>query len=926
MTAPSSVSALIELFKNVAIQDGGLMEYDGTYAPNGIQYHWNSGLSGYSYTQSKDIGTITTGTGDVNGVVEYKKAIDDMYSSPYQASEYPVLVARAKALSDNAEWKLLAIGGTGGTTVLGESDYLSNTTFETHYCTLSSGSINRLSLHSRTTDGNEATVLWEYVVLSSTYPTTLCPTDIDIDRRVTTGWSDARLTVDYDGSPTVSINDHIKIYLDKNTVTTFDKCIFGGKVREYGYIHSGADARWLEITCADYSAFLYDTVDRGSQLGLSDSILLAIVTPVMSYGELVGCTLNIESHTIETRYTEGNTTGKIISDICNQQKNIIDADWRVTPGGVFEAFTVGSKSTTINVANDCLEFNYHVDSNDIINTIEVLGAFKNTIGVDANFTEDTVNWSGGGSVVAIGRTGHKTASGSYKLYTQSNTGEDMWLERTFSTTLNCSEPYLLKLSYDYLHAAPTTTTGSIDFTLYFLNDDDNYYYINIKQGGLKEFSGWDYDLPTGDRTAMAMTDYGLFTDGWADLEILFGDIGEYGHVGSPIWSNITKMKLEVISPTGGYGSWFAIDNMEIKGYYNGVYGDTISQNSYGVRTGVPLLDTELLTYDACTIMASLIVTGYKDPKILIEDLETLKNFEIEEGEQAVFNTIGINETVTVRSIEHRVRGFEVRTNMNLSNRFIPTTEDILAKLNRDMARVNWDTARYMAKQAFAFGVAPVRSGMIDYASTDMGLSNFLWAEGSKFLLEGAEWDAIAFIGADGAGNATYDINMGSIYVTSGSLNVNDESWLTPSPYDDPPVIFNTDNTIVMGADIRVSSTASVAYHIFCGNKSDYVASAYGFGFYIGNDGVIGESYNGSANRSTTSVFATINANQSYNMILAYYPDDRIDFIVGGELKGSITTNLPSTPSYIGIFTFGARTYENVNKILTLHNFKVGEYK
>lgn len=905
MSGPDSIVALVELYSNVAIMDGGLMPYHGTYAPIGLAYDNDSGLSGYSLTQSNDKCTIFTGTGSNDDYVGYVKDLTNLGKYPFLSNTYPRLAVRAKALGSNSSWCAVAYDGAVN---IGGIDWQTNTDYTTYSNTIASGNtIDSIVLYARTTDGANASVAFEYLVISDTTPTTLEPSDIDITKRLTNGYSNANLLLDYTSAPTISIHDDIVIYLDKDTITAFDNCVFSGKVRRIEKLSSGQDARWLQLHCADYSCHMYDIIGRVTSYGLASSIITDFMNPIMTYGYINGMTLDIDDATIEISYPNGENVADSIKDICSSKEQIIDADWRVTPGGIFEAFTIGSKQNLVNVAEHATSFDYILDSNKVINTIEVFGAFSETIGTDADFSESTVNWGASG---ILKLNSENPQAGDYTIVSSMDEGDsELWLERTFPSTLSLNpEAKVAHKFYIFGELVPSEVEHSLVLTTYFYEDDANYFYINHTSSGADETKD-DSDLILLGAEGNANGKLAILK--WSEISYYVGSkvYKEYGKVGNPHWEYITKYRFEVMNPELTKPAVVHIDDMNITSYYYGVYGDIVSQSLYGVRYGEPQINTNLLSDSACTLAASLIVTPYTTPLVMIDNLDTLKNFEVDVGEEVIFNTLDINTTLTVREIRHRLKSFELNTEIDLSPRFVPSNEDIIANFRRKMEVLNWDTKTYtkiMSSAAIA-----KRGNLIDWWDVNADFSAHAWTNSRTYNLQGTELNKMTVIDSGGSINDY----MGGYILYSGPSATNYYMIYSsiPSSVDYIPY----DKNLFMSCVVSTPNTVDTYYRIFMGLPSGNVPF---LGFVINENSLGGVIKNSSGNEDT--VLTTITQDTNYLLELVYTQGSDVKFYVDTELKGSLSTYLPDGDLEY-MFGIQCATDEDGEKTLRVNNYKIG---
>jgi len=736
------------------------------------------------------------------------------------------------------------------------------------------------------------------------------PNVMDIELALTDAWSTAEMKLDYDDAPSINLNDDVTIQLSKADSIDYNT-VFTGKVRAIEKISEGKDSRWLNVFYVDYSKYLFDRIWRGSTIGLASSIIQDIVQPLIDEGKLAGTSINIVDRTIQIDRPEGDTYGDIIKHICSGEKEQIDADWYASFDKTINVFTRGSRNTTVNVADDALSFEYKEDLDRLINKQVSYGAYGKTLGTDTDYTENTTNWSASDT---LKRASYNRTTGDYSVACTSTGGADKYLERTFPTTLDLYPSGEIEFDIRFVgRCLYNLVPDSFEFTSYFYTDVSNYYHLSHKtSGGKVTRVGSD---PDGQRrwAAYGYAEY-KFDFSAVNIPVAKGSGREWGVIGTPSWESITKIKIEVNYPVLQNPTEMWIDNLSILTRYYGEYEDATSQSLYDLKEGKPLLKTGLQSDEACTILCSLIVDGYKDPMINVDNLVTSKNFRVNIGDEAVFDILDIDKTLTVRRIRHNVEDLNLTTELDLSPKHIPEPEEMLATFKHQMEYLNYNLDVWK-KGILASAIIPLYRGQIEWWEVNPKFGIFSWASAKQYVIQGLEENVIAQIGT-----GSYDFSLGNIKLYSGTVT-NDYCLIRSGPsWTDPPTPLSKDKTISFGAGIYISGTYETDAKIEIGSWSDTFDS--GFGFDI-NDNLLRARVNNSTG-STILLLETIYPGSIYVLEAHYYPTENVTFFINGDFKATITSRLPDNDMVV--FSMECWTGENLEKTFDVYNLQIGEVR
>jgi hypothetical protein len=240
---------------------------------------------------------------------------------------------------------------------------------------------------------------------------------------------------------------------------------------------------------------------------------------------------------------------------------------------------------------------------------------------------------------------------------------------------------------------------------------------------------------------------------------------EWSELGSPKWSNISTLEVRAISPEGNNSELY-LSAMTITSFVSGIYQSSSSQNTFGVRKGKPIFDTNYTSDEMCTIAASLIVEAFKSPLLSAGEVPTAYNFDYNLGEKATLNLLDNIVAYEVRKIRHEFSDNRLKTYLGLETKQKLTVEDILDFYKKSLAIVNWDLETWKHKTTET-GLIDTRSGLIDWSQMHEMFPYYEWIDMKNVIGLGEGLDGYEFTTGDTAGGyasisagGRYDLKFG----------------------------------------------------------------------------------------------------------------------------------------------------------------------
>ncbi len=928
-----SVNVLVECFKNVAYQDDGLRSYNASLCPYGLQCYWHDGLTDYSCTSDGDLCTISTGNGGVNDFVAYGKFTN---FGTWSTDIYRYLIIRAKTLTANAQWSAEIYYTPESNTMY---PYQTNNTFNTTYFEIpSGGTVDRVFLNVKTTNGSDAKAVFDYFVISDTIPLTLTPSNFTVDNVLTEGFDSAELKCSYSDIINPDVGDHIKIWASKGNSISYHK-IFTGIADRIRKISRGKEHRWVEIDASGYGKYLTTRQWKGKKNTIATDVIYDIVSTLIVDGVITATNIQPTSESIKVESIQPQPIMDLLrNDICTPTDGGLDWDFYVDYGSNLNVFQKGLIETEENLASDMFNFEHEKSLYKLINRQEVIGATNANYGNDTVWTESTIGWSASdGTGVTLGTNSNRTEKwykeGEFGILIGQRyyNGGDLWGEKTIEPTPLLSFNGILKFYLKYLSGTSITANyTTLDLCVYMMTSNSDYFVKNKAIGGgdLQQ-QHWMYFSEQE-----FVTDYAWKLP-WTEVELPIGPLAvnedEWTEIGTPDWNNINKIRIQVNSPMPKINDigCFAIDNMRIENVRcYGLYEDTISQNSYGVYEGDRLITDKLTTNEECTVAASLIVESYKNPIETIKNLEVSDNFGLTLGTEYIFNTLDINATLGVRKITHNLDNLQLTTAIDLSEKYIPSSDVLLSTFQRQLNILNHNLSLWK-KLTSSKGVIEGKGKITDWWDLDPVTGIHSWIFSGGGLVQGSEADSFYAYGDPEASNWSMDLGEINLWVVSGPMPGGPQYVGLIAGSEAGVITHKLDYNSIIGIS-TVFKVKSVHDDSLCfigagGSATLDTDNVYS---YLGFRQCGNILYGYSRNHTTPSsiIIATIETDTIYKVDLIYYPNDRIDFWIDNSYSGSISTNLPDenlTQAHFFTHSFNPLL---TGQTLTLYSYHVGEFK
>lgn len=867
-----TITSRIEVYPSVYYEDDGMRTFDVTKAPIG----WK--IASGSYYSDGEYGTVTADNA-LNGKCD--GAIDKIVD--FDSSDYRYCIVRCTSLTaDN--FRICAYYGGGSS--------IENTHSTSGLSTLDmdsyGGMVDTLRLYVYG-DSDEIAV-FDYMVICDRVKREIFATEVETNQVVSGGFNSAIFKYDYADSLPL-LNSHVKIWIQKNGGM---KKTFTGITKMNREIHDGKTPKWHETECVGYGKYLYDRKYKGGLTESADEVINTITTSLRNEGLITTYNVTDVVTNITIRSEKGGRLiGDILEDDVCQPQNKIDWDFRVDFGKDLHAYPKGTRTQDINVGTHALSFNYEKDSEKIINTIEIYGNLGKILTTDNPYTEDTIHWSSlyGNPVMDDG----EKAVGSYSI---KGTGDPsgLYLERTFSPSLDLSSGG--NLNFRMRVICESRSAETLDYTIYYKTDNSNYYSYSVKQGGGYSKQEW---VPYGGY---------IWRYDWSQIKSPITNYyapEDFSIEGSPDWSDITIIGFGVNSPVpvGGAHTYLWIDGLTVKVRYHGFYKDTTSISSFGIREGVVPPRPNLTSDDSCTIASSLVVIAYKDPLINVMNLVTSRNFDATIGNRVGFDIGDLDTSIDLRNITQSLQNFELETELELSNRYIPSIDEMLSVFQKQLELLNYDVEAWRNIQQ-AGAITRGREGLVDWWNMDpdaglLGLtSKYLFVpsfEGKSEYYQG--------------GTEKSNITVRPSYVLLDSGTVADGycyfgSWKKLIQYDKPSVL---------RARAELSHASSITAYITVGGIG---VDDSGYGFYVDRGTILAYTWDGS-DYSLSSLLL-----YSENVPYDLQAEDLVGtvrFFIDGTLLTSIATNIPDSDME-EIYLYVAAEDSAVDKTLVISGFQV----
>ena len=450
--------------------------------------------------------------------------------------------------------------------------------------------------------------------------------------------------------------------------------------------------------------------------GFKEDTITNVIKEIVS--DIPGITTNHvqnSSTSVRIKIEEPRPVYEVLSDVCEEQDWIFFVD----NSGDLWAFERGYHTSTEDLSDvEKYEIEYVEDPDRIINYQAVFGERNKVLGGDSEWTESvdssTALWEctgqsgattfvsavsdaispdnkvGYGSKVIRGRVSAADIEGPSLTITFREGGDPTPIDLSLFGTLQFS------VLYRFLDS-DRDNEESLQLQVQFITSEGNYYEYVIEIPGVN----------IKRRIFHSASLYEHFY-GWHQYRLNFNILKgtEVNLYGQPNFSSISKIKFTVTSPLpdGASNIDLMIDNMQfINGLHFGESSDSTSINTYGRRDGKIIYNKALRSDTACQNIADKIVDMYKDPVYSFEYISTSGVFTLTPGYELTLSFSDWRDdigpvTVILTEIEHILDKKDLRTNLNLSSKYVPSLEMLLAGITRDVDKLEKEID-YIEKQA-----------------------------------------------------------------------------------------------------------------------------------------------------------------------------------------------------------------------------------
>uniref|UniRef100_A0A6H1ZLA9 Tail protein n=1 Tax=viral metagenome TaxID=1070528 RepID=A0A6H1ZLA9_9ZZZZ len=442
----------------------------------------------------------------------------------------------------------------------------------------------------------------------------------------------------------------------------------------------------------------------------------------------------------------------LVKDVCDKA----DWDFYIDQGSTLRAFPRGTSVSplVITTSDYLLQLNLEEDASDIINYQEIVGGEYGRL---SDILINTLNWSSNGLVSTLTTHNRLCVKGSI------STGV-LYLKYTFPSVENFLRSTNLLLGIEYF--STKKSEGPLIIKYYLYSDASNYFYKEDSySGGKMKAKTYYWDLIVG----MIPIQEGYYFDPWKDEKIglLFMD-PNWSIVGSPKWGSISAFEVRVLSPSENdnqlWVSALTITTL-VSGIYQSNTAPTWSQNSFGVRKGKSIIDSNYTSAEMCLIGAGLVVEAFKSPLLSAGEVPTAYNFDYNLGEKATLDLLGNTIVYEVRNIKHDYSDNRLKTYLGLETKQRYTIEDILDFYKKSLSVVSWNLEAWKLK-AVETGLIDTRTGLIDWSNVDDMFPSYEWIDMKNVIGLAEGLDGYTFRTGDTAGYASvsaggrYDLVFG----------------------------------------------------------------------------------------------------------------------------------------------------------------------
>ena len=789
--------SLVEVLGTIAYINDNMNLYNSIDVPYGFVD--NTG----EYSSDGDVGSISS-----DSLVTVWATIPGTYTS----DSYPYIIARGKAESGSFRF---GVKDTGANEFW--SSYISDNTFVTTSFTVPPG----YTYASLALEGNSFSV--DYIAIGSVPPITLTPHKIIVNRNISDEESTAELhTSTADVGNLDLLSSHIRIWLSKDTITSYNK-VFSGKILRISKPLIGQKPRDVIIEATGYGQYLsYRTIRQGKHYeGLLHNIIRDLLSNIRDEGLLT--TSGVDD--VNEIHSKQIKSGMLVKDVIQELADESNCEYYVDLGGNFHWFRKGTRVSSLTLDTlETSEYPYEKDASQIINYQVVVGK-EGVSTLKTSWSDSTSEWSSNGalnvdSYVKVVDTDEPMTS-NYSIRSSLESSSSIWMELDVGT-LDLSLGGVLNLWIQYKALVQSGESYSeLKLKTYFGDNNGNTFTsdISIPGGYMSRRQLTRVELLPTD---LEKPGYDVYYFPLKKVKIPFNlkAVESLNTIGTPSWDNITRIRFEIREPIPDTIGVLWLDNIyfdEI--YYSATISDTVSINKYGKREGIPIgPDPSLDSKDKCNLIGSILVEAYKDPITVVEDVKTIRNFDFDLGYEYTLDVGSTSSTVILRNIRHELEQLNLTTYLTFSKQFIPAPDKLYAIMKKQLEAYGWNIEAWK-RAKLPEGAPDRRSALQNIWETNEEFPYFTFTQ-ARVLLALGESDA----GWEIADSQYADLKVGQLVLET-----------PPNEDSTVDIMYNTlrisdqiiENTLLTASAKIIITGDSINFcRYYIGDLTD------GFGFYF----------------------------------------------------------------------------------------------
>jgi hypothetical protein len=503
--------------------------------------------------------------------------------------------------------------------------------------------------------------------------------------------------------------DTVEVYIGTTNVIEGMSLIFKGEVTKTGELFEGGFNEKSEryIDAAGYGRVL-NNVFRGKKTTADYiyNIATSLCVELKNNGYIKDYDIPSSLSNVTISAIDKNTS---YWDIFNSMCSNANWDFYVDNGNTIHIFPKGDSTYSTNITPD-FDAEYYWDTENMINSITVLGASSSTLGSDDEYTESIDNWTGNN----VELSDNLYVAGFYAVKSTTTDTISPALTITFGTPVNLILGGAVHIK-TYYYCKPLNVDSSLDLNMdidsmtqmfptratslevKMITNVSNFFLSTIEISGGKIYGDWGY------------------ANGWNELNIGFNEQDSNGweEVGLPDWSNISKVGFKIIGPLTDTENRFIIDDM----YFSNMaisYStmDATSVANYGLYSVAPPQDSNNEDTLVCKEYAERLIETYNEPRLIATgvNIDPEKLIPLPLGYRATITLYDNKLPAEIRKITYRMDGKKIKGELELGSCYVPSFERVFKIMKNLMDKVSYDVEAF--KRVFDTNV----TGIIDTGS------------------------------------------------------------------------------------------------------------------------------------------------------------------------------------------------------------------